>query len=64
MSVLMSLVCMILAAVILAAAKTSALAIVVVNTAVEPRFVALFFMILAVAFLFLALRFVMKLKKK
>ncbi|MBQ5589832.1 MAG: hypothetical protein IIU70_06795 [Anaerotignum sp.] len=64
MSVLMSLVCMMLAAVVLAAAKTSALAIGVFNTWVEPRFVALFFMILAVVFLFLALRFVMKLKKK
>ena len=64
MSVLMSLVCMMLAAVVLAAAKTSALAIGVFNIWVEPRFVALFFMILAVAFLFLALRVVMKLKKK
>ena len=64
MSVLMSLVCMMLAAVVLAASKTSALAIGVFNTWVEPRFVALFFMILAVVFLFLALRFVMKLKKK
>ena len=64
MSVLMSLVCMMLAAVVLAASKTAGLAIFVVNTQVEPKFVALFLMGLAVAFLFLALRVVMKLKKK
>jgi hypothetical protein len=53
-----------LAAVVLAASKTAGLAIFAVNTQVEPRFVALFLMGLAVAFLFLALRVVMKLKKK
>mgnify|MGYP006389367089 FL=1 len=55
---------MMLAAVVLAASKTAGLAIFLVNTQVEPRFVALFLMGLAVAFLFLALRVVMKLKKK
>ncbi len=64
MSVLMSLVCMMMAAVVLAAAKTNGMAIGVLNTGIEPKYMALILMIFAVVFLFLALRVVMKLKKK
>ena len=63
MSVLMSLVCMMMAAVVLAAAKTNGMAIGVLNTGIEPKYMALILMIFAVVFLFLALRVVMKLKK-
>ena len=64
MSVLMSLVCMMLAALALALKKQGMSDVVFFSSVMDPKYVALLLMGLAVAFLFLALRVVIKMKKK
>ena len=64
MSVLMSLVCMMLAALALALKKQGMADVVFFSSVMDPKYAALILMIFAVVFLFLALRVVMKLKKK
>ena len=64
MSVLMSLVCMMLAALALALKKQGMSEAVFFSSVMDPKYAALILMIFAVVFLFLALRVVMKLKKK
>ena len=60
MCLLMSLACMMIAAVVLAL-NTQGMAIF---TSVDPKFAAITLMVFAVVFLFLALRVAMKLKRK
>ena len=60
MSLVMSLACMLVAAVVLAM-NTQGVAIF---TSIDPKFAAITLMVFAVVFLFLALRVAMKLKRK
>ena len=63
-SVLMSLVCMMLAALALALKKQGMADVVFFSSVMDPNYAALILMIFAVVFLFLALKVVLKLKKK
>ena len=62
--IIMSVVCMMLSALALALKKQGMAEVVFLSSMMDPKYVALILMILAVAFLYLALRVVMKLKKR
>ncbi|MBR6543074.1 MAG: hypothetical protein IKT73_07695 [Anaerotignum sp.] len=62
--IIMSVVCMMLSALALALKKQGMAEVVFLSSMMDPKYAALILMILAVAFLYLALRVVMKLKKR
>ncbi|MBR4935230.1 MAG: hypothetical protein IKZ01_05100 [Anaerotignum sp.] len=62
--IIMSVVCMMLSALALALKKQGMAEAVFLSSMMDPKYAALILMILAVAFLYLALRVVMKLKKR
>ena len=62
--IIMSVVCMMLSALALALKKQGMTEAVFLSSMMDPKYAALILMILAVAFLYLALRVVMKLKKR
>ena len=62
--IIMSVVCMMLSALALALKKQGMTEVVFLSSMMDPKYAALILMILAVAFLYLALRVVMKLKKR
>ena len=64
MCIIMSVVCMMLSALTLALKKQGMAEVVFLSSMMDPKYVALILMGLAVAFLYLALRVVMKLKKR
>ena len=62
--IIMSVVCMMLSALALALKKQGMAEVVFLSSMMDPKYAALILMILAVAFLYLALRVVVKLKKR